>query len=86
MYQLIIAEKTSVAQSIAAVLGAKRRDNGYLDTSYHGISAIWPSLPAPKPTTPTMPSGAVRICPSCRCRGALRSAGTSERSLTFSKP
>ena len=30
MYQLIIAEKPSVAQSIAAVLGAKRRDNGYL--------------------------------------------------------
>lgn len=26
MYQLIIAEKPSVAQSIAAVLGAKRRE------------------------------------------------------------
>ena len=31
MYQLIIAEKPSVAQSIAAVLGAKRRENGYLE-------------------------------------------------------
>ena len=31
MYQLIIAEKPSVAQSIAAVLGAKRRETGYLE-------------------------------------------------------
>lgn len=33
MYQLIIAEKPSVAQPIAAVLGAKRWDNGYLEGS-----------------------------------------------------
>ena len=38
MYQLIIAEKPSVAQSIAAVLGAKRRENGYLEGSGYLVS------------------------------------------------
>lgn len=38
MYQLIIAEKPSVAQSIAAVLGAKRRDNGYLEGNGYLVS------------------------------------------------
>ena len=38
MYQLIIAEKPSVAQSIAAVLGVKRRDNGYLEGSGYLVS------------------------------------------------
>ena len=38
MYQLIIAEKPSVAQSIAAVLGAKRRENGYLEGGGYLIS------------------------------------------------
>ena len=45
MYQLIIAEKPSVAQSIAAVLGAKRRENGYLDGIKRDIG-IEPSPPA----------------------------------------
>jgi DNA topoisomerase-3 len=31
MNQLIIAEKPSVAQSIAAVLGAKQRREGYIE-------------------------------------------------------
>ena len=38
MYQLIIAEKPSVAQSIAAVLGAKRRENGYLEGGGYLVS------------------------------------------------
>ena len=38
MYQLIIAEKPSVAQSIAAVLGAKRREHGYLEGSGYLVS------------------------------------------------
>lgn len=44
MYQLIIAEKPSVAQSIAAVLGAKRRETRPIwraaATSYRGASGI----------------------------------------------
>ena len=39
MYQLIIAEKPSVAQSIAAVLGAKIRNNSYL--SGNGYLVSW---------------------------------------------
>ena len=31
MYQLVIAEKPSVAQSLAAVLGAGQRREGYLE-------------------------------------------------------
>ncbi|NCC68804.1 MAG: DNA topoisomerase III, partial [Clostridia bacterium] len=31
MYKLVIAEKPSVAQSIAAVLGANARRDGYLE-------------------------------------------------------
>ena len=30
-YQLVIAEKPSVAQALAAVLGAKKKQDGYLE-------------------------------------------------------
>lgn len=30
-YQLVIAEKPSVAQALAAVLGAKQKKDGYLE-------------------------------------------------------
>ena len=30
-YQLVIAEKPSVAQALAAVLGAKQKQDGYLE-------------------------------------------------------
>lgn len=38
--QLVIAEKPSVAQSIAGVLGATERKDGYMEAmiiSYHGV-------------------------------------------------
>ena len=38
-YKLVIAEKPSVAQSIAAVLGAKQRNSGYL--SGNGYLVSW---------------------------------------------
>ena len=38
MYKLIIAEKPSVAQSIAAVLGAKSRNDGYLEGNGYIVS------------------------------------------------
>ena len=31
LYQLVIAEKPSVAQSLASILGAKQRRDGYLE-------------------------------------------------------
>ena len=37
--ELVIAEKPSVAQSIAAVLGATQRKDGYLEG--HGVWDIW---------------------------------------------
>ena len=40
--RLVIAEKPSVAQSIAAVLGAKSRHDGYLEGSGYIVS--WLSL------------------------------------------
>ena len=38
--RLVIAEKPSVAQSIAAVLGAKSRHDGYLDGGGYILSLI----------------------------------------------
>ncbi len=38
MYQLIIAEKPSVAQTIAAALGVKRKQDGYLEGGGYLIS------------------------------------------------
>ena len=37
MYQLIIAEKPSVAQTIAAALGAKEKKDGYIEGSCYLI-------------------------------------------------
>ena len=38
MYKLVIAEKPSVAQSIAALLGAKKRNDGYLEGNGYLVS------------------------------------------------
>ena len=37
-HKLVIAEKPSVAQSIAAILGAKRRNDGYLEGNGYLVS------------------------------------------------
>jgi DNA topoisomerase-3 len=58
--KLIIAEKNSVGQAIAAVLGAKERNSGYLEGGGYLVSwcvghlAGWPG---PKPTIRAMTSG-----------------------------
>ena len=38
MYQLVIAEKPSVAQAIASVLGVKNKKDGYLEGSSYLVS------------------------------------------------
>ena len=38
MYKLVIAEKPSVAKSIAAVLGAGKRENGYVEGNGYLVS------------------------------------------------
>ena len=37
-YQLVVAEKPSVAQSLAAVIGAKKRCDGYLEGTGYRVS------------------------------------------------
>ena len=42
--KLVLAEKPSVAQSIAKVLGANKREDGYLEETAMlsaGVSVIW---------------------------------------------
>lgn len=84
--RLVIAEKPSVAQSIAAVLGAKSRHDGYLEGGGYivrGASGIWQSWPTPPFTMPMMPNGRWRRCPSFPPRSASSSALKSRSSLTF---
>ncbi len=38
--KLVISEKPSVAQSIAAVIGAKQRGNGYLEGGGHLLLSL----------------------------------------------
>ena len=38
MYQLVITEKPSVAQSIASVIGASNRKDGYLEGNGYRVS------------------------------------------------
>ena len=70
--KLVIAEKPSVAQSLAAVIGATARKDGYLEGGGWRVSwcvghlAGWPML---TPTTRTTPNGAMTICPFCRSIG-----------------
>ena len=70
--KLVIAEKPSVAQSLAAVIGATARKDGYLEGGgwrSAGVWAIWLVWPTPTLITRTTPSGAMTICPFCRNPG-----------------
>ena len=70
--KLVIAEKPSVAQSLAAVIGATARKDGYLRAAAGGsagVWAIWLVWPTPTLITRTTPSGAMTICPFCRNPG-----------------
>lgn len=39
--KLVIAEKPSVAQSIAKVIGADKREDGYLEGNGYIVSCVW---------------------------------------------
>ncbi len=74
-HKLVIAEKPSVAQSIAAVLGATKRNDGYL--SGNGYLVSWcfghlAELAARMCTMKSTQNGAMTICPSCPQTGASR--------------
>lgn len=71
-HKLVIAEKPSVAHSLAAVIGATARKDGYLeemDGVSVGVWAIWLGWPMRTAMTPSTPSGGMTICPSCRQTG-----------------
>ena len=69
--KLVIAEKPSVAQSLATVIGATVRKDGWKETAGGSAGAwgIWLGWPMPMYITRTMPSGAMTICPSYRSIG-----------------
>ena len=62
--KLVVAEKPSVAQSLAAVLGAKEKKDGYLEGGGWLVSCawvIWWSWPSRKPMGSSTPNGGMRI-------------------------
>ena len=84
--RLVIAEKPSVAQSIAAVLGAKSRHDGYLEGGGYIVSwcfGIWQSWADAAVYNADDAKWARRRCPSFLPRSASSSALKSRSSLTF---
>lgn len=83
--KLVIAEKPSVAQSLARVIGADKRRNGYLEGGGYLVS--WcvghlVELSAPERYDDALPNGVWKTCRSCRnagCMRSLRSPGSSIR-------
>lgn len=73
--KLVIAEKPSVAQSLAAVLGAKERGQGYLQGNGYVVS--WCvghliGLAAADIYDARYSNGAMKICPLSRKNGNTR--------------
>lgn len=74
-HRLVIAEKPSVAQSIAAVLGATKRNDGYLSGDGYLVSWCYghlAELAGADVYDESTPSGAMTICPSSPQAGASR--------------
>ena len=73
--KLVIAEKPSVAQSLARVIGAdKRRDATWKAANIWsaGVLAIWLSFPRRSAMMSALPSGGWKTCRSCRSAGCMR--------------
>ena len=71
--KLIIAEKPSVAQTIAAVLGAKEKKDGFLTGNGYVVSWCMGHLvcfPKPPPTGNSIKSGAMTAYRFCRRNGS----------------
>lgn len=72
--KLVVAEKPSVAQSLAAVLGTKQKKQGYLEGG--GFLVSWcvghlVGLAPAMPTTRSIPSGRMRIYRLSQRNGSL---------------
>ena len=75
--QLVIAEKPSVARSIAGVIGADQKRDGYMEGNGYLVSwcigTLFP-LPTPEPMTSVSRSGAMTTCRFCHRNGSTSSA------------
>lgn len=85
-YKLVIAEKPSVAQSIAKVIGADKREDGYLEGNGYIVS--WcvghlVELASPESYDEKMKSGDMRIFQSCHRNGITRLHKLPESSSEF---
>ena len=85
-YKLVIAEKPSVAQSIAKVIGADKREDGYLEGNGYIVS--WcvghlVELAPPESYMRNMKSGDMRIFQSCLQNGITRLQKQPESSSEF---
>ena len=85
---LVIAEKPSVAQSLATVIGATARKDGYLEGN--GWRVSWcvghlAGLGTQTAMTPSMPSGDMMTCLFCRSIGRWWWERIRKSSLIFSK-
>ena len=79
--RLVIAEKPSVSQSLAAVLGAGQRREGYLEGNGWLVSWCVGHLAELADAAAYDPA-----CLSCRRAGGLPSPRTSGTSLTYCGP
>ena len=87
-YRLVIAEKPSVAQAYAKVLGATNRNDGYLEGNGYLVS--WcighlVNLPRPMSTMKSTSSGASQICLYYRKSGSTSCLRPPKSSLAFCK-
>ena len=87
--QLVIAEKPSVARSIAGVTGADKKQDGYFEGNGYLVS--WcighlVSLADAGPTTGVSRSGAMTICRFSRRNGSISSRTRRKSSLKSCVP
>ena len=82
--ELVIAEKPSVAQSIAAVIGAKSKKDGYLEGNGYLVSwCIGRGLPVQKTMIQGIPGGIMTTCRLCRENGSMWWVRRKRSSLIF---
>ena len=84
-YQLVIAEKPSVARSIAGVIGANKKQDGYMEGNGYLVS--WcighlVSLADAGAYDPAIRSGPMTTCRFCRRNGSTSSRTRRKSSLT----
>ena len=88
--QLVIAEKPSVARSIAGVIGADQKQDGYMEGNGYLVSwcigHLVSPLPMPEPMTSVSRSGAMTTCRFCRRSGSTSSPPRRKDSLPCCAP